>query len=433
MGDPIGRVSGSGVVNTTTNDVQNTNNKSQGNFGPNRAPNPADRNTVISFKGGTVYKTAPVPDNYKTAIESIKQPKPSNTFLHKLGRAVLWIVNLFKGVKSSSSLSTNDKLDVLRNKKPDPLPDNISNKGSPYYFSLAQLANLAGIDSEKGLKYEPFYNIDKEPNKSYKEVLFPQGEPRLADIKQNPELQDCWFLSAISSLLQTQGTESIERLFSESKNPGNVVVRLGTNLYEVPMGRIANGSGDKFGSDSAPWVVALENAMLMHLSLSTENPDLNDPRSLDNYKDSIKMPLRSTGEGLVALLGSKPYGEGNTSVAIGKTFSSVQDGVDVISKLLSLRKPVVIGHNRIDSNKIALRDGIAPGHAVTVLEVIPNGFKILDPYGQVKTLSKDNIVNYSLYSVKNTDEPDGKYAFLTKDVDEAELPEGVDNNDKDDW
>ena len=145
------------------------------------------------------------------------------------------------------------------------------------------------------------------------------------------------------------------------------------------------------------------------------------------------MPLRSTGEGLVALLGSKPYGEGNTSVAIGKTFSSVQDGVDVISKLLSLRKPVVIGHNRIDSNKIALRDGIAPGHAVTVLEVIPNGFKILDPYGQVKTLSKDSIVNYSLYSVKNTDEPDGKYAFLTKDVDEAELPEGVDNNDKDDW
>ena len=63
----------------------------------------------------------------------------------------------------------------------------------------------------------------------------------------------------------------------------------------------------------------------------------------------------------------------------------------ILSSLFAL-----IFASKPNSGKIALRDGIAPGHAVTVLEVVPNGFKILDPYGQVKTLAKDSITDYKL-------------------------------------
>lgn len=433
MSDPIGRVSGSGIIDTGSNNIQNDSNRTQGNFGPNRAPNPADRNSHLSLRGATVSHNSPIPDNYKTAIEQIKQQKASNTFLHKLGRAVLWVVNLFKGVKSSSTLSSNEKLQVLRNKQPSPLPDNVENKGRPYIFGLHQYANLLGYDY-KGMKVDFFYNPEKEPNKDYRQVLFPQGEPRLADIKQNPELQDCWFLSAISSTLQSQGTESIDRLFSQSKTPGNVLVRLGSNVYDVPMGRITSAGGDKFGSESAPWVVALENAMLIHLALSADNPDLKDPASLQNYKKSIDMPQRSTTDGLVALGGYKKGGPNTGYKEITLTFDNSQDGYNVISKLLSLGKPVIIGHNRVNSNKIALRDGIAPGHAVTVLEAIPNGYKILDPYGQVKTISKESIVDYTMYSIRDSNESDDKYAFARpKEVKFTEEMNDMMKNDENDF
>ncbi len=427
MSDTLGKVGGPTVANTTGIDTQNNTDEKNtvGNLGPTVKPAPADKDTILSFEGAKVIKHSAVPENYKSVIETIRQPKPSNTFLHKLGRAVLWFVNLFKGVKSSSTLSTDEKLNILRNKQPSPLPDNVKNKGAPYSFNTDMLANLSGLDKGKGIRYEPFYNMDKEPNKDYKDVLFPSGEPRLADIKQNPELQDCWFLSSITSLLQTQGTESITRLFSPSDIPGNVVVRLGTNLYDVPMARIADGNGDKFGSDSAPWVVVLENAMLMHLSLTANEPQSLTHDVLESYKEDIRMPLRYPSVGFAALLGSSTSGgENATVVHLGRAFNSVEEGRDIISKLLKKGKPVVIGQLSGSSPKIALRDGISPGHAVTVLEVIPNGFKVLDPYGQVKTLPQSSIIDYSFSSVRGIDENSEDYSFVgIKDPDENNVPE----------
>lgn len=436
MSDPIGRISGSNVSNVIENGIDNNNEsvKVQGDIGPKRAPNPSERNSEISFKGGVVSNNAPIPDNYKAAIESIRQDKPSNTFKSALGRAVLWIVNLFKGVKSSSSLSTTAKLEVLRGKQPSPLPDNVENKNSPYLFSKEQLGNLCGLTKDCKIKYFS----KPEENKGYKEVLFPHGEPRLSDIKQNPNLQDCWFLSSISSMLQSEGVESISRLFSESKVPGNVIVRLGAHLYDVPMGRITDSSGDKFGSNSANWVVALENAMLMHEALSAENPDLNNPRSLENYKSNIRMPMRYPSEGLKALHGYKPDGGQVEFKTIDWEFRSPQRGVTLISGMLELGKPAIIGHSRQNSGKIALRDGIAPGHAVTVLEVVPNGFKILDPYGQVKTLAKDSITDYTMHSIRDINEPEENYSFMSDapKEPEPEMPEDVKKeveNEEDDF
>ena len=168
MSDPIGRVGGSGFIDTTDNNQEP--NRTEGGFGPGRAPNPSDRHVNVSLKGAIVSMYSPIPDNYKTAIDMIKQPKPSNSFKNKLGRAILWIVNLFKGVKSSKTLSTEEKLDSLRNKKALPLPDNVVNKGRPYSASLGQYANLCGFDS-KGMKVDYFYDYKKEPDKDYRQVL----------------------------------------------------------------------------------------------------------------------------------------------------------------------------------------------------------------------------------------------------------------------
>ncbi|MBP5243926.1 MAG: hypothetical protein J6Z28_04310 [Succinivibrio sp.] len=75
MSDPIGRISGSNVSNVIENeiDINNDAAKTQGNLGPKRAPNPSEGNSEISFKGGVVYNHAPIPENYKAAIESIRQ------------------------------------------------------------------------------------------------------------------------------------------------------------------------------------------------------------------------------------------------------------------------------------------------------------------------------------------------------------------------
>ena len=83
MSDPIGRVSGSGFIDSTGNNSQESN-RTEGSFGPNRAPNPSDRHVNVSLKGATVSMFSPIPDNYKTAIEMIRLPKPSNSFKNKL-------------------------------------------------------------------------------------------------------------------------------------------------------------------------------------------------------------------------------------------------------------------------------------------------------------------------------------------------------------
>ena len=92
-----------------------------------------------------------------------------------------------------------------------------------------------------------------------------------------------------------------------------------------------------------------------------------------------------------------------------------------------------MGNNGYNQKDVALRDGIAPNHAVTVLEVIPMGFKVLDPYGQVKTLNKESIVDYTMFSIRETDEPDEDYAFtFTKDVDlPEEAQKSIENKDND--
>ena len=220
--------------------------------------------------------------------------------------------------------------------------------------------------------------------------LFPHGEPRLGDIRQNPKLQDCWFLSSIASVLNTQGTESITRLFSASETEGNVIIRLGKKQYDVPLGRYTNGS-ENFGSNSSNWVVALENAMQMHLLTTVFDDDLG---VLPNNSDSVNIRMKDTGVGLRAILGD--------SVPEIKILNP-ENRIEEVKEAVRKGQPVSFGHR--GGVFKALANGISPEHAVSVMGMTPNedAFIILDPCGEVKRLPFSALSNCRV-SIMETEE-----------------------------
>ena len=239
--------------------------------------------------------------------------------------------------------------------------------------------------------------MKKSPEEVMKAKLFPgDNSPKLSDIKQDPALQDCWFLSSITALLTSQGTQSIQRLFTPSQNEGFVNIRLGYNNYEVPMGRICSADGkSKFGSNSAPWVVALENAMMIHLSLGRESDGIRNNTADMNLKEPL--------DGLKALVGSNHYDNAHfirhSSSGIN-AFNAIKDSIDS-------GMPVVLGHagNALSS----LGDGIAPNHAITVLDCHKNEahpdksfVTVLDPYGEVKNLYVKDLSKCMIYTASDS-------------------------------
>ena len=322
-------------------------------------------------------------DNLKNHLSKVKHPKPSSSWGAWIGRGVLDCVNKFYGVKSSKQYFTEDKINLLRNKNPSPLPDKVANKDQPYRFSNEQLAKMTGFEEA---------NVDLFPSlqgETYKDILFPHGEPRLSDIKQDPNLQDCWWLSSITAQLVQRGPESISRLFSESKIPDHVTVRLGTKLYDVPMGVIKDKNGEAFGSKSENWVQVLETAMMMHLHTSFSSVrNIN----IEEYRDATKMVYGRPDIGLASLQG-RPVSE-YAPALINHGFMSAESVYDTIKDQFKEGKAVVIGHLKALSS---IRDGIAFGHAVTVIDVNDNGLKILDPYGKVKSINISALKDYSVY------------------------------------
>ncbi len=329
-----------------------------------------------------------LPEKTANILNNIRQQKPSSGFFNTLGRMILKVVNLFKGVSNSSILSTPQKLDELRGiKTQTPLPTPKQSNAEPYSMTTDQLSRLAGLGA--GTKIEPFGGAGTN-NTNLNNVLFgDKGIPTLSDIKQDPEFQDCWFLSSITSVLSTQGPDAILRLFEESDTPNHIHVRLGENTYDVPLGKIVDGNGNKFGSNSANWVVALENAMLMHLGISFTDTDSKAAEK------NLKMAYRSAGDGLTALLGCSFQHR----IDIRSLPMSSKETLSLIRDKLDKHLPVVIGHN---SKTTALVDGISPEHAVTVLDIENNNkLVVLDPYGEVKKIPVSSLKNYTISTTED--------------------------------
>ena len=329
------------------------------------------------------------------AIDNMRAPKTrgflSNLF-SSIGRSLVRGINAVRARISGINLSgvLRERTDAIRNMQPRelrPLPP----ETQPVSMDNEQMGHLTGLGNHtRVVPFVPYNNEENRDASNLQKKLFPHGEPRLGDIKQNPKLQDCWFLYSIASVLNTQGTKSITRLFSASATEGNVFIRLGNKQYDVPLGRYTNGS-ENFGSNSANWVVALENAMQMHLLTTAYDGDLT---VLPNNSDSVNIRMKDTTVGLMAILGN--------SVVEHKVLVP-ENEIDVIKAAVRKGQPVSIGHR--GGILKALANGISPEHAVSVMGMTPNedAFIILDPYGEVKRLPFSALSNCRV-SIMETEE-----------------------------
>lgn len=209
-----------------------------------------------------------------------------------------------------------------------------------------------------------------------------QGEFNLDDIKQNPDFQDCWFLSSLASVMASKGAKGISNLIRiPEPTDGYAYVTLhGTNgdeLYKVPLATIEGSV-----SNSKPWVRLMENAMQMYMI----NHAGFAMRDATMYGGNPKNAFR-------ALLGVNP---GNVTEWDEST--KIADGdhdpfFEEINAAIAAHKPVVLLTS--GSKATALSSGISKGHAVTVMGVgkgrVKNHLLVMDPYGSMKLVSRSEV------------------------------------------
>lgn len=217
------------------------------------------------------------------------------------------------------------------------------------------------------------------------------GNFSLQDIKQDPGLQDCWFLSTLSSVLASCGKEPLANIIhvpKETKNdegqpvpPEHAFVKLGQHVYKVPLGEVQTKGGDKSVSNSKPWVKLLETAMQMHL--------VNTSGTINER--NVRMSYRNSKDGFAALFGVS-VNNSQASVIGGSPFSTAT--FDDVSKLFGGHRPVVLGSK--DGVGAALGTGISPGHAVAVLDVDAERKQVtvLDPYGHTRLIQEKDLSNF---------------------------------------
>ena len=218
------------------------------------------------------------------------------------------------------------------------------------------------------------------------------GDFRLDDIKQDPNLQNCWFLSSLTSVLSFNGAKAIQKLITiprvdDPQNPGFrrqadfALVKLGIGTYKVPLKDILGKGGEVGTSSSKPWVRLLETAMQMHMM------DLY--QKFEFAEDGIGLKEDMNGGSpllaLGALLGKEVSGRISFRANIHKIENNMNGALESIQTALTNNKPVVLCSS--GDLGASLKYGFSPKHAVSVQQVVPtnngrNFLHILDPYGR---------------------------------------------------
>jgi len=208
--------------------------------------------------------------------------------------------------------------------------------------------------------------------------LCPKGFARIEDIKQDPSLQDCWFLSSINAVLLSQGPDAIKELVTIPENQPKgqecAHVRMGHHVYKVPLSEIRGDNGKSPSvSQSAPWVQLLERAMQMHMIKMGEEhiPNIG--------KKGMGLALHSADIGLVALMGGKYHDDPCSDARLGVTPTLAE-----VKEMIDKHQPVVLGHQTI-------LNGISPGHAVALVDIDTenNIVTVVDPYGHATNVPAD--------------------------------------------
>ena len=249
-------------------------------------------------------------------------------------------------------------------------------------------------------------NIRTKPFSKAEIETIRNGQFKLSDITQDPNLENCWFLGTLVSFLTAKGPGAIQDLISlppdgaeqSGDTPLMAQVKLGGEVYEVPLAEICDDRG-LGGSKSAPWVKLMETAMQMHLmNLHEKDVDVN------GYFEKDKVVDMSFGCSNVAL--GSLLGDGITVNEAGKrefvprsTDLKFHLDVDAIEKAVKDRRPVMVLTS--DSFLTSLGTGLSPNHCISVQDVVrkPNGtayFQILDPYNRSVLVSSENLQDASV-------------------------------------
>ena len=249
------------------------------------------------------------------------------------------------------------------------------------------------------------------------------GDLSLKDIEQDPNLQNCWFLSSLASVLTAKGTKFLQKLITipqvmnERNRPTDAdfaLVKLGINTYKVPLGDVVGANGERGTSSSKAWVRLLETAMQMHL-VKLVQMGVEPPQGVGIKAD---MNGGSPQIALGALLGLEevhpmfPNNPGsplqlNERITVRSGLvgdGDLNDRVEAIQFALGANKPVVLATS--GDLGLSLKYGISPGHAVSVQSIERADVKegedaddghpylhILDPYGRSVVVDADILLN----------------------------------------
>lgn len=345
--------------------------------------------------------SSPTEPSLAAHLRSVCTYKRSDNIFHQLGRLVL---NAFHYVFGARTASVSDVIDNLSSdQKSSDLSVSIMARAIHHTIQPSALKNLGQTPTVGFTQQEIGLALGLKGQIGFKEFsgeglkqLYPgpDVEPRLDDIKQNPALQNCWFLSAVGGLLASRGHLAIKEMIippNPQTSPPTVNVRLGDNVYAVPLGDLTDAGGRKAVSDSAPWVRVLEMAMQMHL-LNAAIHNSVPGETIMPGASQINMAYRDIHVGLQALVGARE--KGNVAVlSQAEDPGDVQENLTKIKEALGNGYPVVLGHIPQSESILtkvlgSLKDGLSPGHAVSVLDVNKKDSKltVLDPYGKIRIL-----------------------------------------------
>lgn len=230
------------------------------------------------------------------------------------------------------------------------------------------------------------------------------GDFRLEDITQDSNLQNCWFLSSLASVLSFKGAAALQRIITipqgGADNDGCALVKLGTHTYKVPLGDVVSANGKTGTSASAAWVRLLETAMQMHM---VKMHQLGV--SGDEFGINVDMNGGTPKFALGALLGLErietvhlPNDPADDEEVLHENVRVIRpdtlnvDRIGVIRRALDANHPVVLGSSKDKFQTI--KYGFSPDHAVSVqdVEVGANGrtyLHVLDPYGRSVVVDAD--------------------------------------------
>lgn len=404
---PVGETQGQGNVDADKSDIGETSDE----FVDLEMTD--ESKSAIELFGGaktTALKTS-LKDKLLRAVEERHSAKNRfKNFITKIGRGVMGLFRSLRGVRpfySAKSVSEFDQ-ELLVAK---PATEHASPKwktaenGDAVEYDPDTLAAGFGLRGKASIRKFSADEIEEIRKSNFS----------LADIKQNPKLQDCWFLSSLGAFLNAKGPNAIADMIQipdagiGGGDPDHALVKLGRNIYKVPLG-VINAGGHSSVSKSKPWVQLLETAMQMHLIKSKEGtldaPEVRAMRNTTQY--SPRLAYRTPVDAFGAFLGVPHDSVYTACINKDADFDAVRD-------FLAVGRPVVLGSPL--GGFFALSTGISPEHAVTVLAVdesrgIGNRrVTVLDPYGHTTVLNERDLRSFKMIAAT----PEGAEANNLKD------------------